>query len=351
MIPPGCVLGFAPALFGPFAGLGDSAGDWDLPIEIGLLNNMPDAALLETERQFRALLTGGGRNSAVRLHPFALEEIPRSERARRHLAAGYGTLDDLKQSRLDALVITGAEPLTNRIEDEIHWHSLVEILDWAERNTVSTFVSCLAAQAAVLHFDGIARRPLARKCSGFFDHEICAGHPLMAGIGLPWRVAHSRWNALPEDALGAAGYGILSASRAVGSNLFIRQGHSLFVLAQGHPEYGPEALPKEYRRDVRRFLSGERDDYPSIPCGCFSAEAEDALNRFRERARRQRTVALMAEFPSVSLCKTDGCKTDGCKTDGCETNGGRRAPSARRLFDNWVRFVTAAKPRGRLGSA
>ena len=333
VVPQGCAPRFASALPGPFPGLWDP----DPPIEIGLLNNMPDTALLETERQFRNLLTSGGRNSAVRLRPFALEEISRSERARRHLAARYGTLDDLKQSRLDALVITGAEPLTNRIQDEIYWRALVEVLDWAERNTLSTFISCLAAQAAVFHFDGIVRRPLARKCSGLFGHEICADHPLMAGLEMPWRVAHSRWNELPEDALRAAGYGILSASSMVGPNLFIRrQGESLFVLAQGHPEYGSDALPNEYRRDVRRFLSGERDDYPSIPCGCFGAEAEDAFNRFRERAYRRRTIALMAEFPSVV---------------SCETESGRRALSVSRMFDNWVRFVTAAKPSRRIGFA
>jgi len=333
VVPHGCVSRFEPALPGTFPGLRDS----DRLIEIGLLNNMPDTALLETERQFQNLLASRGRNSAVRLRLFALEEISRSERARRHLAAEYGTLDDLKRSHLDALVITGAEPRANRIQDEIYWQALVEVLDWAGRNTLSTFISCLAAQAAVLHFDGIVRRPLARKCFGLFDHEICADHPLVEGLDMPWRVAHSRWNELPEGALRAASYVILSASKAAGPNLFVRrQGESLFVLAQGHPEYGLDALPNEYRRDVRRFLSGERDDYPSIPCGCFDAEAEDALNRFRERVHRGKTVALMAEFPSIV---------------SCEAAGGHRARSAGRIFDNWVLLVAVSKQRARIGFA
>ena len=36
-------------------------------VDIGLINNMPDAALDATERQFRALLTAAADNTAVRL--------------------------------------------------------------------------------------------------------------------------------------------------------------------------------------------------------------------------------------------------------------------------------------------
>lgn len=315
---------FVPSLSGPYA----SPAENGRPVTIGLLNNMPDAALVETERQFENLLTRGGRDRGVEVRPFALEGLPRSERARRYLAEHYGSLDDLKICRLDALVITGTEPRAARFPDEPYWNALTEVFDWAEAHTLSTFVSCLAAHAAVLHFEGIERRPLRLKCCGIFDHEVAAEHPLMRGVGAPWQVAHSRWNELVEARLRAAGYAILSRSEEAGVNLFVRPGRSLFVMAQGHPEYGPDALPREYRRDVRRFLSREREDYPAIPRFCFDAAVEASLDRFRERAQALRSVALMEEFPALA-------------PRGPDRRG--RALAASRLFENWVGLVRAER--------
>ena len=49
--------------------------------------------------------------------------------------------------------------------------TLASVLDWAERNTVSTILSCLAAHAGVLHSDGIDRHPLSDKQFGVFDFD------------------------------------------------------------------------------------------------------------------------------------------------------------------------------------
>ena len=46
---------------------------------------------------------------------------------------------------------------------------LLPLIDWAQTGTISTLFSGLAAQAAVLHLDGIAHRPLLRKLSGVYD--------------------------------------------------------------------------------------------------------------------------------------------------------------------------------------
>ena len=46
-------------------------------------------------------------------------------------------------------------------------------------------------------------------------------------------------------------------------DLFVKKKEkSLFVHFQGHPEYGAQTLLKEYRRDIKRFLRGERETYP-----------------------------------------------------------------------------------------
>ena len=83
----------------------------------------------------------------------------------------------------------------------------------------------------------------------------------------------------------ANGYQVLTRSPAAGVDTFVRQdASSLFLFFQGHPEYDAGALLSEFRRDVGRFLKGERDRYPAMPQHYFDAATEAALAAFRQRA-------------------------------------------------------------------
>src|SRR5258708_28727316 len=81
-------------------------GDAADPIVIGLVNNMPDAALNTTERQFRQLLFASAHNS-VRLRFFSLPELPRGEAGRSHIRQHYHDITDLWASYLHVLMLTG----------------------------------------------------------------------------------------------------------------------------------------------------------------------------------------------------------------------------------------------------
>lgn len=301
------------------------------PIELGFVNNMPDAALEATERQFLSLIEAGAGPIDVRVHFFALADVPHNGRAERHLALCYDDLEALVQSPLDAVIITGNEPKAARLYDEPYWGSLARLFDWAESHTLSALFSCLSAHAAVLHFDGIERMHLKQKCSGIFDHASPRYHPLTAGLADPWPVAHSRWNGLPEPALRAAGYAVLSLSEQAGVNLFVRQRGSLLVLLQGHPEYDADSLFREYRRDVRRYLAGEQSCWPAIPGGCFDAGTTAALEAFRAAARERRDPDLMAGFPERAGID--------------RTRLTRARQGATRLFGNWLREIAETKAR------
>ncbi len=273
-------------------------------IDIGLVNNMPDSALKGTERQFARLLAEAAPELAVRLHLFTLPEIARSDRARAHCDERYGSLGDLLSSRLDALIVTGAEPRAASLRDEPSWRSLTAVFDWAATNTVSTLLSCLAAHAAVLHFDGIERRRLADKRLGVFDHLATGPHALTEGApgrpgAPPWRVAHSRWNELPEAALAAHGYQVLTRSAGAGADLFVKPRGSLFVHVQGHPEYDPDTLLKEYQRDIRRYLAGEQDRYPVMPSGYFAPLAASEAAEFEAFATSWRRARLSADIMAL----------------------------------------------------
>src|SRR5256884_7796872 len=121
--------------------------------------------------------------------------------------------------------------------------------------------SCLAARGVVEGTDGFRRRGLAEKRCGVFAHDILAGHALLDGASAPLPMPHSRWNELPVEAPRAAGYEILTCSPESGADAFVRHDQSLMLFFQRHPEYEDTTLLKEYRRDVRRYLTGQQSPY------------------------------------------------------------------------------------------
>jgi homoserine O-succinyltransferase/O-acetyltransferase len=301
---------------------------------IGLVNNMPDAACEATERQFLDLLRGATSNAVVHLKLFSIADVPRADHVRRELAARYRDISELWDTRLDGLIVTGTEPRAANLKDEPYWATLAKLVDWARQNTVSAIWSCLAAHAAVLHAEGIARRPLQEKKFGVFDCEIASIHPLTTGMKPRLRVPHSRYNDLPQRALAAGGYRLITRSTAAGADAFVReeQGGSLFVFFQGHPEYETDTLAREYRRDVGCFLRGKQQHYPAAPEGYFNDAATALVNDFRARAVGDRRASLMDDFPFAAL-------------EPALENTWRR--SAIDVYENWIVYLKDRKAEQR----
>ena len=297
-------------------------------LHIALLNNMPDAALEDTEVQFTELLHAASGNLPIRLSFYSLPEVPRGERAQQHISGLYHGIDELWNSSIDALIVTGTEPRQSDLTQEPYWRTLTQIFDWAERNTVSTVLSCLAAHAGVLYSDGIRREPLADKLFGVFQSEGAA-HPLTRNATQPPRFPHSRWNNVCRHTLAASGYSILAESAEGGADLFMkRKRKSLFVYFQGHPEYSAQTLFKEYRRDVRRFLRHERESYPNLPCRYFDAPSTQLLKNFRAAAIANRTEEQMSAFPSNLAF-------------GLAENAWDR--TARTIYANWLQYIASLR--------
>jgi homoserine O-succinyltransferase len=297
------------------------------PIEIGLVNNMPDAALESTERQFLDLLDAAADNIPIRVRLYSLPHLPRGAAGREHLQT-YHDLDELLGTRLDGIIVTGTEPRAASLMDEPYWRALTTVVDWALESTTSAVWSCLAAHAAVLHLDGVGREALEQKRLGMFDCMRTVEHPLTDGVPRRIRVAHSRCNELSEEALASCGYGVLTRSTEAGVDTFVRPDRSIFVLFQGHPEYDERALLREYRRDIGRFLRAERDTYPAMPRGYFAHVAAKVLTTYRDIAHLQRREELLADFPTAFL----------------EHN---LIPASRaavtRIYSNWLLYLRARK--------
>ena len=306
--------------------------DDDLPpdcVNIALVNNMPDSALEGTELQFFELLDSAAENLPVRIQLYSLPKIARSDEARRHLNSFYLGIDELWNSRVDALIMTGTEPRRPNLTEEPYWGALAEVLDWAAESTLSTILSCLAAHAGVLYRDGVERHALDQKRWGVFEHSALGDHPLTQGAGNRFPIPHSRWNDLWEDELTSAGYTVLTKSPEAGVDLFVKQTRrSLFLHFQGHPEYGALTLLREYRRDIGRFLRGERETYPLTPDGYFDPPSRRILDRFREKALAERQEGLLAGFADAALS---------------EALKNRWREAATRIYRSWLLQIVARK--------
>jgi homoserine O-succinyltransferase/O-acetyltransferase len=268
---------------------------------IGLVNNMPDPALEATEAQFLGLLQAAAGEQPLKVRLTSLPELARGTEALARISRHYWPLEDLLDQRVDALIVTGTEPREPQLREEPYWPRLVELLAWAQEHTAGSIWSCLAAHAAVLALDGVERRRLPQKRSGVYAHAVLAGHPLLAGVEAPMYMPHSRWNELPASELHETGYTVLSWSAETGVDAFVRQRDSLLLLFQGHPEYQATTLLREYRRDIGRFLGGQRDQYPPEPVGYFASEQRAALEAFHAQAITKRDVALLDRFPFAAL--------------------------------------------------
>jgi len=262
------------------------------------------------------------------LRLYSLPGVPRTDRGTRHLNEFYLELDDLLNSRFDGVIVTGTEPRQPDLREEPYWRVLADVLDWAERNTGSTVLSCLAAHAGVLHSDGIPRCPLPDKQFGVFESTKACEHELTRHAPRLMRFPHSRWNEVRQDSLTACGYTVLTQSADAGIDLFVKQKkNSLFVHFQGHPEYFAPTLLKEYRRDIRRFLSQERETYPTMPHGYFDTDAVQLLEDFQRAALAQPHPEQLAFFPETVV----------------ETLQNTWKSSATCIYRNWLQYVLTKK--------
>lgn len=293
-------------------------------VDVALVNNMPDAAFEATEQQFTELVRAGAGGRPVEVRLSSVPGDRRCELVRRRLADRYEPLDELYRRPPDAVIVTGSEPRRTDLRDEAPWSHLSELVRWAVGATSSAVFSCLSAHAALLELSGLERRPLGRKASGVFAQVVRPDHPLTAGIGTV-ACPHSRWNEVPTPAVAAAGYEVLLASPDAGWTMAAAEVGALVVLLQGHPEYAPTTLLREYRRDVGRYLAGRRATCPDIPAGYLDPEGEALLVDHRRAAEAGRASD---EFPF-----------DAC---AAHLAADWRSPMVR-LFANWLTEVASRK--------
>ncbi len=294
-------------------------------VHIGLLNNMPDAALRATELQFARLLKDASGNLDVRLRLFSLASLPRSADARTRMAGFYDDAAFIQAANIDALIVTSTAPAAEGLGTRACWKELAGLIDWAQTGTISALFSGYASVAAVQHLDGIVHHVLPAKLSGVYASTRAEDDPLFFNSARSVPVPHARRHDLAESELCAKGYRVLSRLENGQVDIFTREpaGQSRFIFLQGHPEYDPGTLGRSYLNDMDYFLAGETRERPSIPEHYFDRATEDRLAAITDDAG-------LAPYQQVVL------------------NALPRQvwhPHTVRLIGNWLMLVAAAKAR------
>ena len=247
------------------------------PLKLVLVNLMPTK--ITTETQLMRLLSNSPLQVEIDLLQMA-SHMSKNTPAE-HLAAFYKRFDEIKNSKYDGMIITGA-PVENLDFDEVdYWDELVKIMDWSTTHVTSTLHICWAAMAGLYYHYGIPKYPLKEKCFGVFEHRVNRKtSKLVRGFDNVFYAPHSRHTEVrSEDIKKVKELEILAESDEAGVYIITTKGgRRIFVT--GHSEYDADTLKNEYIRDL------EAGKKPNIPKHYFPDDnpSKKPLVRWRSHA-------------------------------------------------------------------
>ncbi len=235
------------------------------PLKLGIINLMPTKISTETQLLRRV----SNMALQMRVDLIRTSTYESTHTSREHLEKFYVTLNDVKDKKYDALIVTGAPVEHLPYEDVAYWDEMVEVLEWARRNVFSTMFICWASQAALYHYYGIPKYGLEQKIFGVFKGYVREASTLTSGFDDAFYMPHSRvaYNKI-EDLEKVDDLAVLVSSDEAGAHIAATRDNR-FVFVSGHGEYDEKTLEDEYRRDLGRGLditpplNYYRDDDPA----------------------------------------------------------------------------------------
>lgn len=221
------------------------------PLKIVILNLMP--LKVTTETDLIRLLS----NSPLQIEiDFLHMETHCSKNTPiEHLTAFYKTFGEIRKSKYDGMIITGAPVEQMPFEEVNYWGEITEIFEWSKTNVTSTFYICWAAQAGLYYHYSVPKYPLDKKIFGVFEHyNYNPQNPIFRGFDDIFYVPQSRHTEVrAEDILKIDALTLLSESPDSGVYMVMaRNGREFYIT--GHSEYSPNTLDDEYKRDLAKNL-------------------------------------------------------------------------------------------------
>ena len=226
------------------------------PLKIVIVNLMPTK--ITTETQLLRLLSNSPLQ--VEIEFLQMDSHKSKNTSQEHLQTFYKTFDEIKDSRFDGMIITGAPVENMEFEEVDYWEELVKIMDWSNTHVTSSLHICWAAQAGLYYHYGVPKYPLSEKCSGIFKHKVNRRTAkLVRGFDNEFYAPHSRNTEVrAEDIKKVKDLEILADSKEAGVYIvFTKGGRKIFVM--GHSEYDVNTLKEEYIRDLDKGIN------PKIP--------------------------------------------------------------------------------------
>jgi len=247
------------------------------PLTIGLLNLMPKK--IQTENQFARLI--GATPLQINLRLIRMSEHQTRNTAAEHMAEFYKPFSEMKDEKLDGLIITGAPIEHLPFEDVTYWDELCEVFDWTQTHVHSTFGVCWGGMAMINHFHGVPKHILPQKAFGCVRHRNHApSSPYLRGFSDDVLMPVSRWTELRREEIQAVpGLSILLDSAQTGPALVEDAAHrALYIF--NHFEYDSGTLKEEYDRDVAagKPIEVPQNYYPD------NDPSKAPLNRWRSHA-------------------------------------------------------------------
>lgn len=219
------------------------------PLKILILNIMPTKIVTET--QLCRMLS----NTPLQLEIDWIHMSTHDSKnvSKEHLLAFYHTFDEIKENRYDGFIITGAPVEKLEFEEVDYWQELCEILEWSKTHVFSSFFICWAAQATLHYFYGVNKHLLPHKLTGVYKHYTNVDkmqRKILRGFDYQFYAPHSRYTGVSkEDIEKVEELDILAESDEAGVYIVGAKDGARFFIT-GHPEYDPDTLDKEYRRDL-----------------------------------------------------------------------------------------------------
>ncbi|MCI8504137.1 MAG: homoserine O-succinyltransferase, partial [Dorea sp.] len=170
------------------------------PIKIGLLNLMPLKE--DTELQILRSLSNTPIQVDVKFVTVSSHESKNTPTS--HLNQFYEKFCDIRKSKFDGFIITGAPVEQIPFEEVDYWEELKEIMEWTKTHVTSTIHLCWGAQAGIYYHYGIDKVQLDKKVFGVFRHRVMNRKiPLVRGFDDVFFAPHSRHTEVPMDKIRA----------------------------------------------------------------------------------------------------------------------------------------------------
>ena len=218
------------------------------PLRVAIINLMPTK--IETETQLLRMLS----NTALQVNVDLIRTSSHESKntSREHLEKFYKTFDEIRGSKYDAMIVTGAPVEKLDYSQVSYWEELKEIMDYAREHVYSTMFICWASQAAMYHYYGIEKYQMDKKLSGVYENEVVADSVLTRGFDRFFYAPQSRYTyCREEDIQKIEDLEIIARSDEAGVHIAATRDNRL-IFVSGHSEYDEDTIDREYRRDLAK---------------------------------------------------------------------------------------------------